>query len=140
MTNHKFDAVVLAAAVSDYGVMNESNEKIRSKDNLTIQLYPLPKIINRIKRYQPETFLVGFKMFVGASSVKLYEQARKSIKENNCDLVIANNWKEQTRAMAVKADNTFRPLVDKAGTIVDAATRIIELIECGISSSQLQAQ
>lgn len=89
-TGWKPDITVLAAAVSDYGVV-EHPEKIRSGDALTIQMSPLPKLISNVKKWHPETTLVGFKLLVQATREELVAAARKSIETNNCDIVVAND-------------------------------------------------
>ena len=90
--NQKPQVVILAAAVSDYGVKDFVNGKIRSKSDLTIELQPLPKVISFVKQWMPKTFLVGFKMLVGDSDEELINAANKSINDNDCDMVIANDW------------------------------------------------
>lgn len=85
------NVVVLAAAVSDYGVSNFVDGKLRSGDDNQIVLKPLPKVINKIKSWMPTTKLVGFKLLVGSSDYKLIEAARTSNAENNCDMVVAND-------------------------------------------------
>jgi phosphopantothenate--cysteine ligase len=83
--------VILAAAVSDYTVSDYANEKIRSNEQLTLQLIPAPKLIHSIKKWLPETFLVGFKLLVDASEAELCQAAMKSIHENDADLIVAND-------------------------------------------------
>lgn len=87
----KPDIVILAAAVSDYIVKNPAKTKIKSKDELKIELEPAEKIIGNIKTKYPTVKLVGFKLLVGASYTELYEAAKDSILKNNCDLVVAND-------------------------------------------------
>jgi phosphopantothenate--cysteine ligase len=88
---NKPDIVILAAAVSDYIVSEYASEKIRSREQLTFQLKPAPKVIHSIKTWLPETFLVGFKLLVNATDVELCEAAMKSIRENKADLIVAND-------------------------------------------------
>jgi phosphopantothenate-cysteine ligase len=85
------DITILAAAVSDYGVVNPAETKIRSKDDLLIELKPLPKLIRKVKEWAPNTLLVGFKLLVNSSVDDLLTAAWKSIEENRCDLVVAND-------------------------------------------------
>jgi phosphopantothenoylcysteine synthetase/decarboxylase len=55
----KYDAVILAAAASDYGVDNPVQGKIRSSGDMTINLKPLPdkdsshtdRVLHYLKRY-----------------------------------------------------------------------------------------
>lgn len=92
------DAVVLAAAVSDYGVKNKTDGKIRSGSDMNIELTPLPKIINKIRgEWAYKGILVGFKLMVGATDKELLETAHKSAKENGCDFVVANDLNDLKR-------------------------------------------
>lgn len=88
------DVVVLAAAVSDYGVKNPVKGKIRSNDALKIELEQLPKLIYFIKEWLPTTKLVGFKLLVGSKDYQLIDAARKSIADNQCDMIVANDLQD----------------------------------------------
>jgi len=85
------DIVMLAAAVSDYGVENQHDGKIRSNDLLTIKLVQLPKIIHLIKTWHPTCKLVGFKLLVNSKESELIAAAERSIAENGCDMIVAND-------------------------------------------------
>jgi len=88
----KFDVVILAAAASDYTVQNYSKLKIKSsKKSLQIKLKQAPKIIDHIKKWQKDVFLVGFKAETNLSKKKLEESARKKMRETKADLIIAND-------------------------------------------------
>lgn len=87
----KPDIIILAAAVSDYEVENVIDGKIRSSDDMIIKLKPLPKLINLVKETCPDAILCGFKLLVNSTKEELIAAAEKSIKDNNCDLVIAND-------------------------------------------------
>jgi len=88
----KFDVVILAAAASDYTVQNNSKTKIKSSQkSLQIKLKQAPKIIDHIKKWQKDVFLVGFKAETNLSKKKLEESARKKMKESKADLIIAND-------------------------------------------------
>lgn len=91
------DVIVLAAAVSDYGVVNYVDGKIRSADSQDIQLAPLPKLIGSIRAAAPDAVLVGFKLLVNSDLGELVEAAHKSCLENDCDLVIANDLSDIKR-------------------------------------------
>jgi len=88
----KFDVIILAAAASDYTVENYSKLKIKSSQkSLQIKLKQAPKIIDYIKKWQKDVFLVGFKAETNLSKKKLEESARKKLKESKADLIIAND-------------------------------------------------
>lgn len=88
------DMILLAAAVSDYGVENYHNGKLRSNDMLSIKLCQLPKLINRVKEWAPKAKLIGFKLLVDSKESELIEAAKRSIAENGCDMVVANDLRD----------------------------------------------
>jgi phosphopantothenate-cysteine ligase len=102
--------VILAAAVSDYGCV-PAEKKIRSKEDLTIQLHALPKLISKIREWSPKTFLVGFKLLVSPADGDVIEEAKKSLVANNCDMVVANYLTD------IKQGKHIVHLVDKRETI-----------------------
>lgn len=88
----KFDIVILAAAASDYIVQNPSGSKIKStKKSLQIKLVQAPKIIDHIKKWQKNVYLVGFKAETNISKKKLASLARKKLAETKADLIVAND-------------------------------------------------
>jgi phosphopantothenate---cysteine ligase (CTP) len=111
------DVVILAAAVSDYGVENFHSGKIKSDDNLTIKLLPLPKIIHSIKKHYPKVNLIGFKLLVDSNEEELIAAARKSISENGCKFVVANDLRDiknnKHSILLVSNDSVFKYESDK---------------------------
>lgn len=93
LTDHP-DVVVLAAAVSDYGVKNYVDGKARSARSLIIQLEPLPKVISMVKQWAPKVKLIGFKLLVDSTDIELTIAAEKSVKENGCEFVVANDLRD----------------------------------------------
>ena len=110
--NEQPDVIVLAAAVSDYGVEDYVDGKIRSSDALTIQLKPLPKIISMVKQWAPRAKLVGFKLLVDSTENELYIAAAKSITDNHCDMVVANDLRD------IKDNNHMVMLVKENSTLI----------------------
>lgn len=105
----KPEVIILAAAVSDYGVDNYVDGKIRSKDaDMTIKLKALPKVISQVKAWAPKAYLVGFKLLVDSTTEELIENAKKSIETNGCDMVVANDLRDiknnDHRLIIVKPD------------------------------------
>lgn len=87
----KFDIVILSAAASDY-TTQKTKSKIKSTNrNLVIKLQRAPKIIDHIKKIQPDVFLIGFKAETDISKKSLIESARKKLRESNADMIIAND-------------------------------------------------
>lgn len=113
----KPDAIVLAAAVSDYGVENPVDGKIRSKDSeMSIKLCILPKIISSVRNLAPEAFIVGFKLLVDSTDEELVNNAKDSILKNNVDLVVANDLRD------IKNNNHRLHIVNNNGVEVFEAS------------------
>lgn len=95
----QFDVVVLAAAASDFGVANAIAGKLRSKEEMNIKLFPLPKLISQVRSWTPvnracDLTLVGFKLLVNSTDTELQDAAYGSLAENRCDLVVANDLRD----------------------------------------------
>lgn len=84
------DVFLSAAAVSDFTLEKETH-KVSSHDDITLQLRPAPKIINRVKAINPEIFLVAFKADYNVSNEEIVESARQRMEESRADLVVAND-------------------------------------------------
>jgi phosphopantothenate-cysteine ligase len=92
------DVILLAAAVSDYGVENFVDGKVRSReDDFQIRLKPLPKLISRVKKICPRAKLVGFKLLVDSTEEELIAASKKSIGDNGCDMVVANDLSDMRK-------------------------------------------
>lgn len=88
----EFDIVIMAAAISDYTPENPSKNKIKSiKNKIKISLKKAPKIIDQIKKYQKNVFLVGFKAEANLSKNELITLSRKKMNESAADMIVAND-------------------------------------------------
>ena len=88
----EFDIVIMAAAISDYTPENPSKNKIKSiKNKIKISLKKAPKIIDQIKKYQKNVFLVGFKAEANLSKNELIALAKKKMNESDADMIVAND-------------------------------------------------
>ena len=85
------DVFVSAAAVSDFSPSVVEKSKISSSQELELKLKPTNKIINQIKKQNPDVFLVGFKAEYGVTEEELIESSQKQIDNSGADLVVAND-------------------------------------------------
>lgn len=92
----KPEIIVLAAAVSDYGVENYVDGKIRSRNtsDMSIKLTPLPKVISKVRGWQPNAYIVGFKLLVDSTREELITASNNSIVDNDCDMIVGNDLKD----------------------------------------------
>ncbi|MDR1567375.1 MAG: phosphopantothenate--cysteine ligase [Streptococcaceae bacterium] len=114
----KHDAIVHAMAVSDYQpvvmlpiedfksklsamedlqLLSNQDKKVSSKaETQVIVLKKTPKLISKIKAWQPEILLIGFKLLVGVSDEALISAAKKSLIDNQADFIFANDLENIT--------------------------------------------
>lgn len=117
LKHNQYDIVVLAAAVSDYGVENPVGGKIRSGEQMNIKLKPYPKLISNIKKISSKSKLVGFKLLSNSTVEELIAAAKKSIIDNDCDMVVANDLTDikngNHRVYLVQKDFSYRTFHEK---------------------------
>ncbi len=87
-----YDALVHAAAVSDYRPAEEQPGKLSSDaEELVLRLVRTPKIVDEVRDLDPGLLLVKFKLEVGRTEAELAAIARASRERSRADLVVAND-------------------------------------------------
>lgn len=98
------DALISAAAISDYTV-EPRDEKIRSGEELTLDLQPTSKLIDTVRESHPQLPIVGFKLETAADDEELVAAARKQLERVGLAFVVANDASvmgtQETRALLV---------------------------------------
>jgi len=84
------DALVSAAAISDYTV-EAAPEKIRSGQQLSLDLEPTPKLIDTIRADYPELPIVGFKVETSGDDDALVEKAHETLERADLAFVVGND-------------------------------------------------
>ncbi len=105
------DALISAAAIGDY-TLEAAPEKLRSGQDLTLELEPTPKLIDTVRADFPDLPIVGFKVESDASDDTLIEQARETLDRADLAFVVANDasvmGKDTTRVLIVREDTVAR--------------------------------
>lgn len=70
------------------------DRKISSDESLILGLKTTGKVISLVKKNNPQTFLVGFKLLRNANENECMKEAKKLTHKNQCDLVFANELGE----------------------------------------------
>ncbi|WP_153553896.1 bifunctional phosphopantothenoylcysteine decarboxylase/phosphopantothenate--cysteine ligase CoaBC [Halomicrobium sp. LC1Hm] len=102
------DALLSAAAISDYTV-EQRDRKIKSgESSLTLELSPTPKLVDTVRSERPELPIVGFKAETDVDDETLVERAREIRDRVDMAFVVANDaavmGAERTRALLVGDD------------------------------------
>lgn len=137
--NH-FDCIIHAAAVSDYTIdkinsnnstLNKSiNSKINSGiDNLTINLKPTPKIVDKLKSLSvnKNVILFAFKFSASDNFEESKNQVKKLFDHSSADYIILNNLQDRD-----KKDSQINFMVfnkNELVTNVADATQLAKTIE-----------
>ncbi len=85
-----YKAIVHAAAISDFQLVKENKGKLSSAKKLILKLIPTKKIVDRIKKWSPKSFLIKFKLESNKTKKQLFNSALKSKKQSKADLIVAN--------------------------------------------------
>ena len=111
------DIVILAAAAADYKPSEKPDVKVPSKQpQWTVELRPLPKIIEQVKKVRPDTFLVGFKAEYNITNEELISRASKRMKEAVMDIVVANDVARDKVGFNTDTNEVF--IIDKQGKVL----------------------
>ena len=103
-------------------------DKISSSQEIIMGFETTPKVISLIKKINPKTFLVGFKLVKHNQDNHMIKQAEKLRLANNCDAVFANeasqlSVKEHAGVLLYKGEPVAHPIGKKeiAEAIVNLA-------------------
>jgi phosphopantothenoylcysteine decarboxylase/phosphopantothenate--cysteine ligase len=125
-----YDIIIICAAISDYTV-TKTNGKIRSgRKEVNIKLNPTPKIISKIRKANPNTFIVGFKLNSNVSEDQLLTEALELLNSNSLNMVVANDLKDvsqnSNRVHIIKKNKKAPVEVQETKTVI--AERIFDEI------------
>jgi phosphopantothenoylcysteine decarboxylase/phosphopantothenate--cysteine ligase len=84
------DALVSAAAIGDYTV-EAADEKLRSGQDLTLDLEPTPKLLDSIREEHPDLPMVGFKVETSGDDDAMIREARALRDRVDLEFVVAND-------------------------------------------------
>ncbi len=107
------DIVIMAAAVADYRVKNQAEQKMKkgANDSLVIELVQNPDILKELCERKNHQLVVGF----CAESENLLKNAKEKISKKGCDYLIANDISRSD--IGFSSDDNEVTILDKLGNI-----------------------
>ena len=136
--NEKQNVVFHTAAVADFSI-SHSNKKIPNKldtrnGTKTIKLIPTAKIVDKIKQYDKNIFLVAFKAEYGISKKLLIKRAINKLDECKGNLIVANDVSKKGCDFGSDTNEVY--VIDKEGKTIhiplkpkkDIANDLIEIV------------
>ena len=120
------DALISAAAISDYTLEPEAR-KIRSgKDTLTLELKPTPKLLDTVRAEYPDLPSVGFKAETSGDDDTIHAEAERIQNRVGLTFVVGNDasvmGRDETRALLV--DGESRTVIE--GTKLDLGAAVAD--------------
>jgi phosphopantothenate---cysteine ligase (CTP) len=85
------DIVFLAMAVSDFAPEPILGKLSSDSSTLTLRCQRLPKVIQAVRDWSPEIYLVGFKLLSNVPIDELIRQGQEACLANRADLTVAND-------------------------------------------------
>jgi len=141
LKENKHHSVILAAAASDYGPTDREMVKTPSGiDRWSLELKPLPKIVEHVKQVDPDTYLVGFKAEFNVSDDELIERAYERLKKAGMDLVVANDVSREGSGFGTLTNEVF--IIDREKNVLhiplsgkdEIAERLLTIIRDSMGS------
>lgn len=109
------DIVIMAAAVADYRVKNQAEQKMKKvagvNETLTLELVQNPDILKCLCEKKTHQLVVGF----CAESENLLENAKEKIAKKGCDYLIANDISRSD--IGFSSDDNEVTILEKSGKI-----------------------
>lgn len=87
-----FSVFIHAAAVSDYSVESRPGKMDSQKEEIQLILKRNPKLINQVKKINPQIKLIGFKLTASADENDQKQKIKTLFNDAACDLVVHNDW------------------------------------------------
>ncbi len=116
LSRNKYDLFVMAAAPLDFKVENKYEGKISSNNKFSINLSPLPKIINIVREKSKDIFIIGFKAEYGLSKEELISRAMEKLREAKADIIVANSLSNPYTGFNSDYNEVY--IVDKKGNVI----------------------
>ena len=112
LSGREYNVVLHAMAVLDYVPKKSTVAKTPSgKDHWTIELVPTPKLIQLVKRWDPEVLLVGFKLEVGGGADLVVANELGTLQRGEHQAVIIDS-QERVAAEISGKENIAQGLMD----------------------------
>jgi len=126
------DVLVSTAAISDYTVA-AADGKIRSGQDLTLDLEPTPKLIDTVREAHPDLTIVGFKVETEEDDDHLVDAARGTLERAGLAFVVANDagvmGEAETRVLVVRAEDSHEFAGSKDGLGLHVARELATEME-----------
>ncbi|MFQ6051745.1 MAG: bifunctional phosphopantothenoylcysteine decarboxylase/phosphopantothenate--cysteine ligase CoaBC [Candidatus Hydrothermarchaeota archaeon] len=109
--SNKFDIFIGAAAAADFCCEGEERKISSTKESLVVKLKRTPKIVDYVRSFDKNIFLVGFKAEYDVSDEELIERAYERLKSVDMDMIVANDVSREGVGFGTPTNEVF--IIDK---------------------------
>lgn len=98
------DALIMAAAVSDFTPASVAREKIRRSQGVrSVELEPTPDVLKAVREQNPDLFVVGF----AATHGDPVADAREKLEKKGVDIVVGNDISRQGLGFGAEENEVY---------------------------------
>lgn len=97
------DALIMAAAVSDFKPATMLKEKVRRSEGLSVEFVPTEDILRSVRERNPELFMVGFSATHGDPR----PDSRDKLRSKGVDIVVGNDISQEGIGFAVDDNEVY---------------------------------
>lgn len=139
LTKEPVDAIVLAAAVSDYGARTQTGKIGSDLDIMQLELVRNPKVISLVKQWNPRVYQVGFKLLSEVGLDQLIDVAYQNGIKNHSNLTVANtiiggDFKQRATVL-ITPEKGLMPV-----SLSDLAPRLVEVVNQRVSKQHYRTR
>tara|TARA_Y100000310_G_scaffold336731_1_gene422059 strand:- start:155 stop:916 length:762 start_codon:yes stop_codon:yes gene_type:complete len=136
------DVIILAAAVSDFAPERTGGKISSDIDRLHLDMAPTPKFIRSIRKWSPNSFIVGFKLLVGSTQEELEDAMTDQKNKAGVDMVVGNDLRDiradKHKLTLLSIDNEFYEYGPSSGH--DMANMLVDAIVSDKTSLDTERQ
>ncbi len=103
------DVVIMAAAVSDFRVLNKADHKIKKMDSMTLKLVKNPDILQGLGAHKTHQLLVGF----AAETQDVVAYGQDKVHRKHLDMLVANDVSKSNAGFNVDTNEGYFLYPDK---------------------------
>ena len=130
------DMVILGAAVANlipfppWDVSQKfPSHNYEEGDEVNVPFRVAPRIINKVKKANPRTTLIGFKLLQGVERLELVRAAQLVAKESNASFVIANDASNLNSKLIVTRERSVIPALDITQSIGASELLLVDFLD-----------
>lgn len=111
-------------------------DRLQSRvEGQTMLLTAKPKVISKIRQHRKDIFLVAFKTTTGKTPLDQYEAGLRLLKENSCNLVLANDTVTRKNTIITPEESRYEHYFDRKAALNQLVKMAVSRSKCHFTRS-----